>query len=39
MNPILKVSELDKAFIGVHAVDHVRYMYYRGRMALEKVLF
>ena len=32
MNPILKVNELDKAFIGVHAVDHVSFACYPGKV-------
>lgn len=32
MNPILKVSELDKAFIGVHAVDHVSFECLPGKV-------
>lgn len=44
MKPILEVKDIDKAFVGVHAVDHisfsvsrVRYMFYREKTEPEKV--
>ena len=44
MKPILEVKDIDKAFVGVHAVDHIsfsclpgRTMFYREKTEPEKV--